>query len=627
MRGNLRPQSSEAIQRTSLPAIRFGGRDLGTERRRQSYEHLDNELDLDIALAALEFVAPTPKADPTPKDDPTPGKFDWNEAFCKIISGEEFHPALTPLAASFATYAVPEVAARGVLRALLNNTQTTDPERIRRRDVELNKLAATVRSGYDKFARTPTSGALFDPWEEFIVPAFPFDVLPGVVHDFVDRRSTAIGGDPSAMAMATLASLSGAIHHRFRVKVQRNNDWYEHVRLWVLLVGRVTAKKTLIVNTTTKPLERYQAVVMRDYMARLRDYEQAKLAGDKTAQEPAQPVRYVVNDSTIEKLGDMLSRSPRGILAKFDEVAGWIGALERYRGGNKGASADRAFWLQAWNGGHYTVDRIVRKSTFIENLSASVIGGIQPTRLTEIHGLTSDGLLQRFAPVLMREPRRAQDIDCIEVTRAYERLVFELVELLPQKFNLADDAVEAMSALHDHLFKLEQVGEALAAGFQGYIGKLASYAGVLAVILWLSVNPKEAVRHIAIGRQTVEKVSRIIKDFLLPHAQEFYSLGEGETDRLRKLASYILTCDKDRIRLADLTNNVWDCRGKDVIEINQKVSPLVAGAWLAPSEPGPACRIWHVNRTAIDKQFAKRITTERESKVALAQLLGARRRV
>ena len=289
-------------------------------------EHLDNELDLDIALAALEAVAPPSKADPTPKDDPTPGTLDWSDAFGKIISGEQFHPALVPLAASFAARAVPQVAARGVLRALLNNTQTTDQERIRRRDVELGKLGDTVRSGYDKFARTPTSGALFDPWEEFIIPAFPFDVLPGVVHDFVNRRSTAIGGDPSAIAMATLASLSGAIHHRFRVKLQRNNDWYEHMRLWVLLVGRVTAKKTLIVNTTTKPLERYQAKVMRDYMARLRDYEQAKLAGDKTAQEPAQPVRYVVNDSTIEKLGDMLSRSPRGILAKFDEVAQvWFG--------------------------------------------------------------------------------------------------------------------------------------------------------------------------------------------------------------------------------------------------------------------------------------------------------------
>src|SRR5262249_4703097 len=152
-------------------------------------------------------------------------------------------------------------------------------------------------------------------------------------------------------------------------------------------------------------------------------------------------------------------------------------------------------------------------------------------------------------------------------------------------------------------FKLEQVGQALAAGFEGFIGKLASYAGVLAVILWLSVNPKEAVRHIAIGRQTVEKACRIIKDFLLPHAHEFYSLGEGEPDRLPQLASYVLTCDLDRVRLADLTNNVWDCRGKDVREINQRVSPLVAGAWLFPVEQGPACRAWNVNRAGIDKQF------------------------
>src|SRR5262249_869961 len=152
-----------------------------------------------------------------------------------------------------------------------------------------------------------------------------------------------------------------------RVKVQRNNDWYEHVRLWVLLVGRVTSKKTPAVNAATRPLERYQAGIMRDYTARLHDYERTQ---DKDAEEPEPPVRYVINDATIEKLGDLLSRSPRGILAKFDEVAGWIGGLEKYHGANKGASADRAFWLQCWNGGHYTVDRIKRGETFIENLSA-----------------------------------------------------------------------------------------------------------------------------------------------------------------------------------------------------------------------------------------------------------------
>src|SRR5262249_19761357 len=333
-------------------------------------------------------------------------------------------------------------------------------------------------------------------------PAFPFDVLPKVVHDFVDQRSTAQGVDPSAMAMAVLATCSGAIHHRFKVKVQRNNDWWEHMRLWVLLVGRVTSKKSLIVNTAVKPLERYQAVILRDYTARLRAYEEAKAGGDKDAQEPAPPVRYVINDATIEKIGDILSRSPRGILAKFDEVAGWIGAMERYHGPNKGASADRAFWLQAWNGGPYTVDRIKRGETFIANLSTSIIGGIQPTRLVEIHGLTSDGLLQRFLPVLMRGPQRSQDIDCAEITGFYNKLVFDLAELKPDRFNLADDAAEAMSELHDYLFKLEQVGEALAEGFQGFIGKLASYAGVLAIILHLTINPKEAIHHRAIGRKT-----------------------------------------------------------------------------------------------------------------------------
>src|SRR5262249_30584118 len=138
---------------------------------------------------------------------------------------------------------------------------------------------------------------------------------------------------------------------------------------------------------------------------------------------------------------------------------------------------------------------------------------------------------------------------------------------------------------------------------------------------------KEAVRHIAIGRQTVEKAGRIITDFLLPHAYDFYGLSEGGTDRLRKLASYVLTCDLDRIRLADLTNNVRDCRGRDLREINQRVSPLVAGAWLAPIELGPECRAWTVNRALIDQQFAARLKIERDSKTALQRLLRTRRRV
>ena len=42
---------------------------------------------------------------------------------------------------------------------------------------------------------------------------------------------------------------------------------------------------------------------------------------------------------------------------KRDEIAGWIGSMEKYSG-SKAASADRAFWLQAYDRGPFTVDRI-----------------------------------------------------------------------------------------------------------------------------------------------------------------------------------------------------------------------------------------------------------------------------
>src|SRR5262249_49432214 len=159
----------------------------------------------------------------------------------------------------------PEPVTRGVLRALLDNTRTTDPERLKRRDVELGKLRETVRSGYDKFAARPTGGVLFDPWQEFIVPPFPLDILPGAAHDFVVTKSTAMGADPSALAMAELAAFSGAIHHRFRVKMMENHDWYEHVRLWVLLFGRPSWLKSPIMDAVLRPIRRREGELRRDH--------------------------------------------------------------------------------------------------------------------------------------------------------------------------------------------------------------------------------------------------------------------------------------------------------------------------------------------------------------------------
>src|SRR5262249_17266750 len=388
-------------------------------------DHLDNELDLDVALAALEAVAPQPKtngqAGPQQSAGAQPGQgvLDWNDAFGKIITGEQFHPVLTPLSSSFAARGVPEVAATRVLRALLTNTQATDRARLKRRDHERGKLKETVRSGYDKFAKeaaTAKKGELFDPWQEFIVPPFPFDVLPGVAQDYVGTKGLALGADPSALAMAQLVAFSGAIHHRFRVKMMRNSDWWEHQRLWLLLFGRSSWLKSPILEAVMRPIKRYQAETQRDYRARLKDWKarnKGKKADEIDEGEPEPPERFTVGDATIEKLGEIMSRSERGLLSEHDELTGWLGRMDRYNSPGKGALADRAFYLQSWNGHRgYTIDRVKTGEIFVPNLSLSIVGGIQPARMTELRGLTSDGLLQRFLVVLMQAPKLPQDIDC-----------------------------------------------------------------------------------------------------------------------------------------------------------------------------------------------------------------------
>jgi hypothetical protein len=129
-------------------------------------DHIDFELDLDAALAALEAAAPKTKSHSKGNGAASTfderGPLDWDNAFGNIITGEFYHPTLTPLAASLAACGVPEAANKRVLRALLVNTQTTDPERLARRDTELGKLDDTVRSGHEKFAEKeePPKGTL-----------------------------------------------------------------------------------------------------------------------------------------------------------------------------------------------------------------------------------------------------------------------------------------------------------------------------------------------------------------------------------------------------------------------------------------------------------------------------------
>jgi hypothetical protein len=390
------------------------------------------------------------------------------------------------------------------------------------------------------------------------------------------------------------------------------------------LVGDPSRKKTPIINDVTRPLERHQNDLRRDYEARMRDYKAAKDGedGGEKIEKPKPPVRYVVYDTTTEKLGEILSRDDHGLLVKRDEFSGWIGGMEKYSNASRGAGADRGFWLQSYDGGPHAVDRIGRGEIYIGNLSVSLVGGIQPAKLAELGGLTSDGLLQRFLPVMMRAPTLAQDREGDD-WEDYHRLVYKLIKAKHQRLLLSDFALTLMNELRAHLHELEQAAGGLTDGLQAFLGKLPGVAGRLAVILHMAANPESTEREIA--GHTIAHVRTLIVDFIVPHAVEFYrsteELSGGE--RLRKIASWIVTSRQQTITSREFVRNVRCLRGVSVMDLQMLVSPLVAAGWLEPEQPFN--RTWKVN-PAVAVQFERQRQIEEERKVLAAELMGSPRK-
>ena len=98
------------------------------------------------------------------------------------------------------------------------------------------------------------------------------------------------------------------------------------------------------------------------------------------AEAALKPKRFVVNDPTVEKLGEILRDNPTGVMLYRDELSGWLATFDR-----SGRESDRGFYLEAANGtGYMTVDRLGRGTLPIPNMCLGVIGSIQPGPLADL---------------------------------------------------------------------------------------------------------------------------------------------------------------------------------------------------------------------------------------------------
>ena len=92
--------------------------------------------------------------------------------------------------------------------------------------------------------------------------------------------------------------------------------------------------------------------------------------------------RTYADDTTVERLADILNENRRGLLITKDELSGWLGSMNAYKQGGKGA--DRQFWLSAHTNQPIAVDRkSLEEPVIVAHPFVSIIGGIQPELLPD----------------------------------------------------------------------------------------------------------------------------------------------------------------------------------------------------------------------------------------------------
>ncbi len=507
----------------------------------------------------------------------------------------------------------------GALSEMLYMVNTTKCVPPLERD-EVEKIALSI-ARYDKTVpTTPASPCGWPETEELnatLPPVPPFDprLLPPVFRAWVSDVAERMQCPVEFLAVGAMVAAGSVLGNRIGVQPKRlDTGWVEVPNLWGAVVGRPGVMKSPALDQVLAPLKALQASALNAFSITRAQYEIEKMMFESNkkqieanikkgavvhahqfpvAPEEPQPQRYLVNDATYQKLGDMLSGNPHGLLAFQDELSGLLMRLDA-----DGQESSRAFYLQAWVGKQpYTFDRIGRGTVSIPRLCFSMLGGLQPSKLREYlssavyGGKGDDGLAQRLQLLVFPDiPANWTRVDRIPDT----------------------DAVFAADAVFERLAKIDPLAIGACCSYDGDIPRLGfddqaqkhfnRWWGDLETDLRTSdrhpaleshiskyrklVPAMALLDHLIVGGQgdiTAVSLARAIlwQRFLLEHAKRCYAAvtlatmdsAKSLTDRIRKGAL------KDGFTVREVYRHNWSMLGTSK-EATDAVDTLADLNWL-----------------------------------------------
>ena len=239
--------------------------------------------------------------------------------------------------------------------------------------------------------------------------------MPALWQPWLASAAHGAGVTAGHVAVPAITIAAGLVGTAMRVRASRS--WSEPLTLWSALIGFSGTGKTAGIDVTKRALAMIERTRKERVLELQRQHdtkaetakaeqkqwkkqvEEAVAAGQPPPPMPASAVepgafvapRLYVSDSTIERLAVLLQAKPRGALLIADELAGLFANMGRYSSGS-----DREFWLEAWNGKSFVVERLGRPPVHVEHLLVGMVGGFQPDKLARAFEGDNDGMHARL---------------------------------------------------------------------------------------------------------------------------------------------------------------------------------------------------------------------------------------
>jgi hypothetical protein len=439
-------------------------------------------------------------------------------------------------------------------------------------------------------------------------PMLDDDALPAGWASWITTEAAARGCPRDYVAANLIGSASAWIGNSRRIAATA--DWSEPAHLWMANIGTPSAGKTPALGPMVdvfRVLEREAEPAWGEALARYERDAEAARAREKLwreevknavaqggpppdqprdTQEPERPPRprLLAMDTSTEVLQRMLADNPRGLLYARDELAGWLGGFDRY-GGN---GADRAFYLETWNGGVYVCDRVRYQDVplRIEHASLGIIGGIVPDRLREVLADADDGLIARLI-YIWPDPlpiRPLMDRGDADAGRRRDMLVSAARRLRALEMGADSDGAPTPRAL-----RLNEDGRALFDELRrDAMTRTREASGLIAG--WYGKNPGRALRLALVyellawaARDGLEPAT--VSSDAVARAGGYLDYGAGMLDRVT--AGLAITCaEADAARIARHLLAMYDVppTGKPA-RLNERALYQTSGfAWARESQ-------------------------------------------